>query len=63
MGRLLFHPSMPPPERLVRTVFALCAREGLDAAETTAVLAVALTWAPGPPRDPTPLLRSYTMTV
>jgi hypothetical protein len=33
----------------------------LDASETTAVLAVALTWAPGIPRDPAPLLRSFLM--
>ncbi len=38
----------------------LCEREGLDASETAGVLAVALTWASGLPRDPTPLLRSFS---
>ncbi len=39
----------------------LCEREGLDASETVAVLAVALTWSPGLPWDPMPLLRSFAM--
>jgi hypothetical protein len=34
---------------------------GLDASETTAVLAMGLTWAPSRPRDPAPLLRSFAM--
>ena len=39
----------------------LCEREGLDASEIAGVLCVALTWAPGLPRDPTALLRSFSM--
>ena len=46
---------------LATALARLCEREGLDATETTAILAVALTWAPGLPREPAPLLRTYTM--
>ena len=53
--------SHAPSERLAAALVQLCAREGLDASETTAVLAVALTWAPGRPRDPVPLLRAVAV--
>ena len=52
----------PQPERLAATLAKLCERERLDTGETIAVLAVALAGAPGLPRDPTPLLRSFLMT-
>ena len=37
----------------------LCGRESLQPYETVGVLAVAFTWSPELPRDPTPLLRSF----
>ena len=49
------------PERLAAVVADLCRREGLNDAETAGVLAVALTWPPRTPRDPTALLRSFSM--
>lgn len=52
---------VPPPQRLVAAMADLCRREGLDASETAGVLCVALTWLPGIPRDPAPLLRQYTL--
>ena len=46
------------PERLARAMAALCEREGLEPCEVAGVVAVALTWPPGP-RDPEPLLQLY----
>ncbi len=51
----------PAPAELAAALARLCEREGLDAGETTAVLAVALARAPGLPRNPTPLLRQFTL--
>ena len=51
----------PAPAEIAAVLADLCRREGLDDAETAGVLAVALTWAPGLPRDPVPLLRQYAM--
>ncbi len=57
-------PSVPcpaDPARIAVALARLCEREGLDAGETTAVLAVALARAPGLPRNLTPLLRQFTL--
>ena len=51
----------PAPERLAAALARLCEREGLTESETADVLAVALIWAPGLPRDPVPLLRAFMM--
>ncbi len=37
----------------------LCEREGLEPCEAEGVIAEALTWAPGRPHDPEPLLQRY----
>ena len=55
-----FRSDVTPAE--LAALARLCERKGLNARETTAVLAVALMWAPGLPRDPKPLLRSSSMT-
>ena len=51
----------PAPERLAAALARLCEREGLTESETAGVLAVALTWTPGVPRDPAPLLCLFLM--
>ena len=65
MAILRSSPSVPRPDLMPAALAAalarLCEREGLDASETVAVLAVALTWSPGLPWDPMPLLRSFAM--
>ena len=65
MAILRSSPSVPRPDpapaELAAALARLCEREGLDASETAGVLAVALTWALGLPRDPTPLLRLFSM--
>ncbi len=65
MAILRHGPSVPRPDpapaELAAALARLCEREGLDAAETTAVLAMALTWPPGRTLDAAPLLRTYTM--
>ncbi len=64
MAILRHGPSVPRPDPapagLAAALAQPCEREGFDASETTAVLAVALTWAPSRPRDPAPLLRQFT---
>jgi hypothetical protein len=60
--------SNPPPPRpdlapaaIAAMLARLCKREGLTESETAGVLCVALTWVPDLPRDPAPLLRSFSM--
>ena len=43
--------------RLAAALAQLCQREGLNPHKTAAVLRIALSWMPGLPRDPSPLLR------
>ncbi len=50
-----------PRARLAAALARLCEREGLDASETAGVLCVGLGRLAGLPRDPTPLLRTYSM--
>jgi hypothetical protein len=47
----------PAPERLVIALTRLCEREGLEPCETAGMIATALTWPLGPPRDPVSLLQ------
>jgi hypothetical protein len=51
----------PALAELAAALKRLREREGPDASETAGMLAVALTWTPELPRDPTPLLRSFAM--
>ena len=65
MAILCSSPTPPRPDlapnQLAVVLADLCRREGLNDAETAGVLAVALTWPPRTPRDPTALLRSFSM--
>jgi hypothetical protein len=67
MAILRRSPSVPRPDpapaELAVALARLCEREGLDPSETTGVLTVALTWSPGRPSGPTPLLRAFSMTI
>ena len=47
--------------RLAAALAQLCQREGLNPHKTAAVLRIALSWMPGLPRDPSPLLRQFML--
>jgi cobalamin biosynthesis protein CbiG len=51
----------PPADRLAAALAQLCEREGLDPAETAAVLAVALARTPDRAANPAPLLRRFRL--